>query len=161
MSEFARAIDTLLKHEGGYVFDMDDPGGETKYGISKRTYPYLDIVNLTEEDAKRIYKQDWWDKYLYSLINNQKIATKVFDLAVNMGAKQSHKLLQRAVNATGGDLVDDGVIGQKTREAVNLASPEAVLAALRSESAGYYRVLIAKNPINEKYEKGWLKRAYS
>src|SRR5690606_28008981 len=52
---FRRAVEVVLKHEGGYVNNPSDPGGETKYGISKRSYPELDIANLTQEDAIAIY----------------------------------------------------------------------------------------------------------
>jgi hypothetical protein len=63
MSEhFERAVAFVLRHEGGYVNDPRDPGGETKYGISKRAYPRLDIKGLTEADAKEIYRRDYWEK---------------------------------------------------------------------------------------------------
>ena len=37
------ASDWILQTEGGYVNDPADPGGETKYGISKKAYPTVDI----------------------------------------------------------------------------------------------------------------------
>ena len=55
MAEFKLAIPRVITNEGGYVNDPDDPGGETKYGISKRSYPALDIKNLTVEQATAIY----------------------------------------------------------------------------------------------------------
>ena len=57
--KFHEIIETVLKHEGGYVNDKDDPGGETKYGISKRSFPQYDIKALSEDDAKdygKLYK---------------------------------------------------------------------------------------------------------
>ena len=51
---FEEAVKSVLKHEGGYVNDPKDPGGETNFGISKRAFPDLDIKNLTEEDAIEI-----------------------------------------------------------------------------------------------------------
>lgn len=57
---FDMTIDFTLRWEGGYVNNPADPGGETKYGISKRSYPWLDIVNLTEEHARLIYYRDFW-----------------------------------------------------------------------------------------------------
>ncbi len=57
-----KAISFVLKWEGGYSNDPYDSGGETKYGISKRSYPNLDIKNLTLEQAKEIYKRNYWDK---------------------------------------------------------------------------------------------------
>src|SRR4051812_29003946 len=98
MSSFDQAIPTILKHEGGYVNDTKDPGGETNWGISKRSYPQLDIKNLSREQAIYFYRRDWWNKYNYGAIHDQQVATKVFDIAVNMGASQAHKLLQRACN---------------------------------------------------------------
>ena len=59
-SSFDLAIPIVLENEGGYVNDPADPGGETKYGISKRSYPALDIKNLTVEQATAIYLRDFW-----------------------------------------------------------------------------------------------------
>lgn len=83
-AEFDRAVDFVLKHEGGYVNDPRDPGGETKYGISKRAYPMLNIKDLSVEDAKLIYEKDYWlkagcDKLEWPL------CLVHFDTAVNMG----------------------------------------------------------------------------
>ena len=81
---FDRAIDFVLRHEGGYVNDPRDPGGETNFGISRRAYPTLDIKNLTKEQATGIYRKDYWDKvggdilpWPWDLI--------LFDTAVNQG----------------------------------------------------------------------------
>ena len=62
MIEFKDIINNVLQSEGGYVYDKDDPGGETKYGISKRAYPDFDIKNLTKDDAKAIYLRDFWQR---------------------------------------------------------------------------------------------------
>src|SRR5574343_1427713 len=97
---FLKAVARVLEHEGGYVNDPADAGGETKYGISKRSYPHLNIMALTREQAKKIYYRDWWRRYGYDMIADAGLAAKTFDLSVNMGAKQAHKLLQRSVNAT-------------------------------------------------------------
>ena len=58
--KFGDAIKVILKHEGGYVNDSDDPGGETNMGISKRAYPEIDIKRLTEAEATAIYYDDYW-----------------------------------------------------------------------------------------------------
>ena len=62
---FLVAVEVVLTHEGGYTNNPADPGGETNYGISKRSYPQLDIKALTREQAVEIYRQDWWEKYRY------------------------------------------------------------------------------------------------
>lgn len=161
MAIFDLAIRAVLGHEGGYVNDPTDRGGETKWGISKRSYPELNIRDLTREQAVAIYKRDWWDRYKYAQIHDQDLATKVFDLAINMGAKPAHKLLQQALRACELPTEPDGIIGPATLAAVRLADPFALLAALRSEAAGYYRVIIARNPSQERFKNGWETRAYA
>ena len=56
--DYKEIISKVLEHEGGYVNDPKDLGGETNFGITKRWYPDLDIKNLTKEDAIEIYKKD-------------------------------------------------------------------------------------------------------
>ncbi len=60
MSDFDTAVTKTLIHEGGsrVTDDPDDRGGLTRYGISQRSYPDLDIRNLTEDQAKEVYKRD-------------------------------------------------------------------------------------------------------
>jgi len=159
---FDYAIAFVLSHEGGYVHDPADPGGETKYGISKRQYPDLDIASLTREQAIEIYRRDWWDKYGYGKLTSPAIAAKVLDLSVNMGPRQAHILLQRALHAVGRrDVTIDGIIGPQTIAAANSVSPDALLAALRAEAAAYYRQLVAARPELRRFEQGWLNRAYA
>lgn len=161
MAKFELAIDKVLKHEGGYVNHPNDPGGETNFGITKRSYPYLDIRNLTREMAIKIYKQDWWDNYHYSCINDQFLATKIFDMAINMGAVQAHKLLQRAANQVygGNILVVDGLIGTNTLRLVNQLEPIKLLDVVRDIQASYYRNIVENNPKLKPFLRGWLNRA--
>lgn len=108
MTTFDRAFDLLIGHEGGYVNNPDDPGGETNFGISKRAYPGEDIRNLTIDRAKQIYRRDYWNKISGDKLP-PKIAFLTFDAAVNSGVSQAVKWLQEAVGTT-----RDGVIGPKT-----------------------------------------------
>lgn len=155
---FEAAVTKLLAHEGGYVNDPDDPGGETKFGICKRSYPDLDIKNLTVEDAEKIYFTDWWIRYRYDRIFNQKIVEKVFSFAVNMGAKQAHVLLQEAVIYSEGKYVYvDGILGPRTIETVNShPNPDYLLVALELLAVSYY---VSLN--KPKFLAGWIKRAVS
>jgi lysozyme family protein len=159
-TKFLKAFDYLLKHEGGYVNDKADPGGETNSGISKRSYPNLDIKNLTLEQAKEIYFRDFWLKGKYEQINDENIAIKLFDLGVNVGINQANKLIQRALRATGTQVTEDGIIGPITLKAINEADPTDLLAALKSEAAGYYRLIANLKPSQKKFITGWLRRAY-
>lgn len=84
MSFFDAAFSIVIGEEGGYVNDPHDPGGETKFGISKRAYPNLDIKNLTLEDAKAIYKRDYWDVMGCDALSWE-MALIAFDAAVNQG----------------------------------------------------------------------------
>ena len=67
--EFNEIIEKVLEHEGGYVNDKDDLGGETKYGITKRFYPNLDIKNLSREQAKEIYKKEFTKEKFIEIFN--------------------------------------------------------------------------------------------
>lgn len=160
-SKFEKAIEKVFEHEGGYVNDPKDAGGETKYGISKKAYPKVDIKNLTKDSAKYLYYIDYWKPQSYSQIHSDEVAGKVFDLAVNIGTKRANELLQRALRAVGNPVKEDGIIGSITLTAVNNSNEAALLAALRSEAAGYYRNIVTKNANQQKFINGWLNRAYA
>ena len=91
MSFFDAAFLLVVGEEGGYVNDPRDPGGETKYGISKRAYPALDIANLTLDQAKAIYRKDYWDA-LELGTKPWSIALLQFDAAVNQGQNFARRL---------------------------------------------------------------------
>jgi lysozyme family protein len=95
---FSKAIARLLSDEGGYVNNPADPGGETKFGISKRQYSTLDIKLLTQSQAIDIYYRDWWQRYRYSALPDE-IGIKLFDLAANIGPAHASSCLQRAPRA--------------------------------------------------------------
>src|SRR5262245_64575336 len=96
MAAFEPAVAKTLIREGGSRFtdDPNDHGGATKYGISQRAYPNVDIRNLTEDQAKAIYKRDYWDKVGGDSIASQLVAENIFDTAVNMGVTTAVKLVQ-------------------------------------------------------------------
>lgn len=162
MAEFRLAIPTVLKHEGGYVNDPNDAGGETAYGISKRSYPDLDIAQLTRAEAEKIYFRDFWAPLQLDAVNDQQVATKVFDSAVLIGKSRAVKFLQRAVQSAGGGIVTvDGHLGPTTLRAVNTASPLLLIDAYRHLLDTYYEGLAEAVPTNAKFLKGWLSRANS
>ena len=124
MMNFDIAFDRLIGHEGGYVNDSRDPGGETKYGISKRAYPDVDIKALTLEQARTIYRRDWWDRLQIDSLP-EAIRFPMFDAAVNSGPGNAARWLQRAAG-----VADDGRIGPVTIAAVKAANPEALAARM-------------------------------
>ena len=151
---FDEIIEVVLHHEGGYVNDPSDPGGETNYGISKRAYPDVDIKNLTEDGAKDIYKRDYWDKYKCEDLSKD-LRHIYFDMCVNMGAGRATKIMQETANAKGADLKVDGKIGPKTISALKGVELERV----RAYRVKYYANLIVRKPALQKFYFGWYRRS--
>jgi len=158
--KFEKAFEYIIQNEGGYVFDKNDSGGETKFGITKKSYPALNIKDLTLEDAKKIYYRDFWQKGRFEEILDDLIATQLFDLSVNLGIRAAVIVLQRALRSVGKTVQEDGLMGPETLLATMYSEPRSLLAAIKSEAAGYYRQIAAKNPSQQKFLKGWLNRAY-
>lgn len=158
--KFEKAFEYVIQNEGGYVFDKNDPGGETKFGISKRSYPALNIKDLTLEDAKKIYYRDFWQKGKFEEISDDLIVMQLFDLSVNLGIRVAVIVLQRALRSVGKTVQEDGLMGPETLLATLNSDPHCLLASIKSEAAGYYRQIAAKNPSQQKFLKGWLNRAY-
>lgn len=157
---FDKAFEILMQNEGGYVNNPYDAGGETNYGISKQSYPNLDIKNLTLTKAKSIYYKDYWLQNKCNVLDNFLLAQKLFDFSVNMGCKQAALLLQRALRSAGHPVEEDGIVGTKTLAAIKKSDALCLISAFKSEAAGYYR-LIANNQNNEIFLTGWLNRAYA
>ena len=154
MKTFNEIIEQVLEHEGGYVNDPKDLGGETKYGITKRFYPELNIKELTKEKAKQIYKDDYWDKNRVESLP-QELWHIFFDMCVNMGRRTAVKILQRAANSKGKNIDVDGGMGPATLRAIKNVEAERV----RAYRVKYYSDLITKKPEQEKFYYGWYKRA--
>jgi len=151
----------VLADEGGYSSNPADPGGATRFGISARSHPGLDIVTLTRDAAVKIYWLEWWQRFGFAELPAAP-AAKTFDLAVNMGARHAIQCLQRALRACGRPVAEDGVIGAATAAEAARADPAALIAALRSELAAYYRLVAAgQGDDQNKFIKGWLNRAYA
>lgn len=132
---FETAVDRVLGHEGGYVNHPNDPGGETNWGISKRSYPQLDIKALTRDGAVLIYKADFWDRGGMDKIDPA-VAFQVFDAAVNHGSGNALRMLQRAVG-----VADDGHIGPVTLRAVNARPAHVVVMLFLAERIDFWRKL--------------------
>ncbi len=151
---FETAFEKTIGHEGGYVNDPADPGGETKFGISKRSYSGLDIANLTLERAKEIYKRDFWDHPGFSGIRDAELAIKLFDLGVNFGTGRVIKFLQEATNLFETGLKVDGDLGPKTLKCINgFRYPKALISGLEIIAGNYYISLG-----RQRFLAGWLIR---
>ena len=153
---FEDAFHFVIMHEGGYVNDPDDPGGETNHGISKRAYPNLDIKNLTSEDAKRIYKDDYWLKiagdWCAARIDSR-FAIIAFDTAVNLGVDQTVKFIQRICCEQGFPVEVDGKMGPITRSVMLDCDPLPLAISLLTKRLAHYSIL--NKP---KYFRGWVGR---
>ena len=154
--QFNEIIEVVLHHEGGYVNDPKDPGGETNFGIAKRSHPDVDIKNLTKDGAKEIYKEHYWDGNKVESLPEQ-LRHIYFDMCVNQGKGRAVKILQRAANAKGADLKVDGGLGPKTLAAINDSNVE--LQRVRAYRVKYYADLVTRKPDLEKFFYGWFKRA--
>jgi lysozyme family protein len=155
MSRFDRAVRYVLENEGGYACDERDSGGETKFGVSKRAHPEIDVARLTRNEAVEIYRTHYW-KRAYEAIEDEVLAIKLFDLAVNMGHRGAHTLLQEAVNALGEHrLLVDGILGPLTLRATNASHRASLFNRLLCKADDYYRSL--RKP---EFLRGWLDRLY-
>lgn len=129
MSLFHQIIPFIMEHEGGYVNHPNDPGGETKYGISKRAYPRLNIRDLTIQDAVRIYYEDYWEDEWNKL--GLPLAACMLDTAVNMGKKRAKDFLK------------------------NCEGSHVIYIQLRIAK---YKEIIDADPKKKVFEKGWMNR---
>lgn len=152
---FEECIEVILKHEGGYVNDPDDLGGETKFGITKRTFPNEDIKNLTKERAIFLYKKFFWDKFKieqYPL----SLRLSMFDMSVNMGNKNAIKVLQRSLGVK-----DDGIAGAITLGKLDeIEFVSEFIGNLTMFRVKYYITFAIKNPRNTKFLNGWISRTH-
>jgi len=150
---FSSVIEMVLHHEGGYVNHPSDPGGETKYGISKRAYPEIDIVSLTEEDAEEIYYRDYWSRIKGDDLPPA-VACVVMDYAVNSGISRSSRAVQHACGITQGD----GIIGPHTLSAIWTETKEKGEEHVVNEVTRLRQEFIRGLSIYETFGKGWERR---
>jgi len=151
MADFNKAIEVILKNEGGYVNNPNDPGGETNFGICKKSYPNVDIKKLTKDGAKAIYKKDYWDKVKGDQINDQNLATAFFDFAVNAGTRTAIKQIQKTLNVTA-----DGVLGPKTMAALNASS--GLSKSFAKRRVRYYIDIVKNKPTQIEFLASWINR---
>jgi len=156
MADFDKAIIKTLINEGGAKItdDPSDSGGLTKYGISQRAYPNVNIRALTEAQAKAIYKRDYWDKIKGDDIPSQLVAENIFDTAVNMGARTASRLAQMALGMQNAD----GIIGPQTLGVLNQVEAETFIAEYTIAKIARYASICNRNRSQRKYLLGWVNR---
>lgn len=147
MISFEKAIERVLGHEGGYVFHPDDPGGETKWGISKASYPHLNIKMLTRDDAKMIYFRDFWSPVARTLPAS--VAYQAMDAAVNHGMGNAVRFLQRAAN-----VADDGRWGPVSKSSAAAMGENDLLFLFLAERLNF----MTKLRTWDSFGRGWSRR---
>lgn len=147
MADFSKALEHTLKHEGmglpgnpnGFVDDPNDPGGVTVLGISRRAHGEelpaaffqraepgdAELIAFQREGARALYLRDYWHD-LYADLNSQLLATRLFDLGVNMGVERAVRLFQQALGEAGAVLAVDGAFGPQTLDRANTSNPHQV-----------------------------------
>lgn len=157
---FDTAFERLIGHEGGYSTDAKDPGNwtggrpgvgamhGTKYGIAANTYPDIDIQNLTLDQAKAIYRRDWYAKIGADEIDGA-IVFQIWDFAVNAGMSTSKRAMQRSVG-----VADDGIFGPATLAAIKKAPIADTILKFNAQRLRFYTSLSTWPT----YGKGWTNR---
>ena len=167
--KFSLAIEKTLSHEGGYVNDPNDPGGETNWGIAKKFYPDVDIKNLTREGDIEIYHKDFWIP-LHCEDLPENIALEIFDTAVNTSQRRAAKILQGSLILLGNQVTLDGVIGSQTVTAVSVyPHQDALLKCMNGFQFMVYvlgaasedeviQMIRSRKGHVQRYLRGWLAR---
>jgi lysozyme family protein len=181
MADFKAAFAFAMSHEdpsrSGKV--TTDAGGRTRFGVAGKFHPELPEEFFTgpaEEalaEAEKIEEQEYWRPMRLEEVEDQSVANKLFDMAVNMGVHQAAIYSQRAANFllgrdTGSQaaagvsrLAEDGETGEKTLAAINAVDPGEYYRVLCEFSEAHYRHIAAVNPAQEVNLNGWLKRAHA
>lgn len=171
---FSEALAVILKFEGGYANDPDDPGGATNKGITQKTFDsYLKVKGsdsrpvrfITDAEVKDIYDKDYWRAVRADRFDDThpSVALCHFDTGVNQGTFVANKLLQQAINkASVTDdkhlIMVDGIIGQKTLEALRACNELDLLNCYLDLRRTKYETLFVRNPKLLKWKKSYQHR---
>lgn len=172
MANYNKAIQIVLKNEGGYQKHPNDKGNYnskrilvgTNHGISAKTlerwraFPVTqdDMRNLSLNEAKEIYFKYYWLPIQGSAIQDQDNAELIFDHSVNAGVGGASRLVQQTINHLGGNLSVDGRIGNKTIYELNKVNQLAFFEAFKQARVNYYTSI--SDGSNSVFSNGWIKR---
>lgn len=147
----------IFDHEGGEKITnhKNDRGGKTKWGISQKSYPNLDIAKLTIDDARAIYKRDYWDKVKGDLFPYS-ISFALFDQAINRGVIPSIKTAQTVTGVS-----VDGIIGPNTISAIQKSNAPTFVKNFLKQSEKEYHKIVANDETQGVFLEGWLNRLAS
>lgn len=165
MSRYAECLAHVLKFEGGFVDDPDDRGGATNQGITQATFdawqdnrelPRRAVRDITDYEVEAIYHVRYWSPCRGDDLHPP-LDLVVFDAAVQHGPHRAIKWLQELVGVQ-----VDGTSGEKTLYAVNghvLSNGVTDLVdAYMTHRASFYASIIARDPSQKKFQKGWANR---
>lgn len=162
MAEFVKFKQLIILLEGDKLTNIPgDEGGITKYGISQASYPDVNIADLTFEQACAIYERDFWNHYSLYNIASQDIANKVMSFLMNMDPFSAVQCLQKAMNACGCNVAEDGLLGAKTFGVLNASPVGWILDRYRIEISKAYILRVQVNKTKLKFLEGWINRALS
>ncbi len=172
MADFDSAYKKMLNHEGGYVNDPQDPGGETYKGVARKMHskwPGWDLIDMAKQQSSfpknldkdaelqemifDFYKTNFWNVVKGDDLENQQVAESIFDFGVNAGNATSARLAQMVVEAK-----VDGVIGKITTQRLNEFDPDHFLASFALAKIARYVSIVKKRPTSRKYFYGWVRR---
>jgi len=189
MAEFSEAYKITSAHEGGYVNDPVDRGGETYRGISRVYHPdwrgwkridkqrrkagfpgSLAADRTLQANVKAFYKQAYWDRFQGDVIADQAVANELYDTAVNMGVRRAVRFLQSSLNLLNrnqrdyDDLIVDGWFGDKSLVALKVLlrkdrRSDALVKMMNIQQGARYVDIMARDASQERFARGWIKRA--
>jgi lysozyme family protein len=166
---FDLAFEYTMQNEGGDRFTNDpfDSGGATKYGVTKHSYErYLgrevsisEIQNLTEDEAKQFYTDVFWRPLHLDGIAAPAVAIAIFDTGVLYGPRYAARAAQDVANQKGSSLKLDGVLGDKSRAAINSVPSDDFLIRYHIGILNRIDLVVRHDSKNEVFQKGWKTRA--
>lgn len=156
MANLDQAAEYVLGNEGGLSVDPNDPGGTTNFGIAQRWHSEVDVRTLTREQAKEIYRKEYWR---FDGVNSQRLANRLLDMSVNTSLPRTVRILQRSLSGlVAGPVVTDGVFGSRTLEYTNAVDEEKLIDELKARMAYSHCQDAIANPAQQTELLGWLRR---
>lgn len=163
MAQFEPAFEIMMANEGGYKLTNNphDRGGQTYAGISRKFWPswqgwaYVDRGEIPPTQLVRaFYKTNFWDVVRGDELTDNRIASSIFNFAVNTGVKVAVKLAQIVVGVT-----PDGSLGEKTLIALNASPASTFIPNYTLAKIARYRDIVRRDPTQKVFLLGWINRS--